>query len=181
MLKFIKENWLIAVISGATGSVITLVSIFVLHVKPQGSTAWIPAIISLISAVIVCFVSYLTNKSLLVQKNIQEHEIDDKKYMRELIFSLIDETDVKNIQNTKIETLWQLVEKIRLFVNEQNPKAKDLCTKANDYIRAVEVWKIAEGANDYENIIKEKNRFNSIKEMFAKSVADYFNIYTKTP
>ncbi len=40
MLKNLKENWLIAVISGATGCVITLFLIFICHVKTWDSNAW---------------------------------------------------------------------------------------------------------------------------------------------
>lgn len=40
MFKFIKQNWLITVISGGTGSAITLFAIFALHVKTWDSNAW---------------------------------------------------------------------------------------------------------------------------------------------
>lgn len=54
MFKLIKENWHIAVISGATGSSITLLMLFIFHVKSWDSTLmtnWISALGSIVSGV----------------------------------------------------------------------------------------------------------------------------------
>jgi len=140
--------------------------------------AWIPAIISLITAIIIAVISYKTNRKLLNYKNIQEHQIDDKKYMRELIFSLINKIDIRNINNTKIETLWQIVEKIILFANEQNSYSENLGTKANQLIKSIESWQIAE-TNCKKFIVKSKSNFNASKKEFKKAVNDYFSYYTQ--
>ena len=67
MLKNLKENWLIAVISGATGSVITLFVIFICHVKMWNSNSiatWISSIGSLfggfgaVGAVVLAYFAY---------------------------------------------------------------------------------------------------------------------------
>jgi hypothetical protein len=143
--------------------------------------AWIPAIISLIAAIIIAVISYKTNRKLLNYKNTQEHQMDDKKYMRELIFSLINEVDIRNIGNTKIEILWQIVQKIRLFVDKQNISSESLCTVANGFIKVIENWQIAENTcKTAPHFIKQaKDSFNASKEEFEEAVNKYFSYYTQ--
>ncbi|MBX9867073.1 MAG: hypothetical protein K2Y14_09160 [Burkholderiales bacterium] len=181
MLKFIKENWLFAVISGATGSFIALLAWYIIHIKGDKLSTVLISAVSVISSMIVAVMANNTNKAMLKYKNIHEHQLDDKKFIRDQLFSLISEIDVKDFSNTKIEMLWQHVEKVRLFADEQNPYKAQLCKDSALYIKCVENCKIAvEGKHTAQICAGEKKLFNTQKEIFTRSVNSYFSHYTKT-
>jgi len=88
MLKNLKENWLIAVISGATGSVITLFVIFICHVKMWNSNSiatWISSIGSLfggfgaVGAVVLAYFAYKYATKQYMQNEIEKMKFE-KRY-----------------------------------------------------------------------------------------------------
>ena len=93
MLKYIKENWLIAVISGAVGSIITLLLLFIFHIKSWGSdlTAnWISAAGSVIGGVGAMGAMYLAYKAYkYATKQYMQNEITKLKFNK--IYEVLDE------------------------------------------------------------------------------------------
>lgn len=84
MLKYIKENWLLAVISGATGGFITILLLFIFHIKswsPDLTANWISAAGSVIGGVGAIGAMYLAYKAYkYATKQYMQNEIEKLKF-----------------------------------------------------------------------------------------------------
>lgn len=92
MLKNLKNNWLIAVISGATGCVITLFLIFICHVKTWDFNAWgtffnFFVAVGTIALAVFAWMAYKYATEQYLQNQKEKH-VYDKKH--DLICEIID-------------------------------------------------------------------------------------------
>lgn len=147
MCKFLKENWLIAVISGATGSVITLFLLFVCHVKMWDSNSiatWTSSIGSLfggfgaVGAVVLAYFAYKYATKQHMRNEIEKMKFE-KRY--DIINDLLDSMAgyykmfvelkslysilinyVKENNQSEIKALWQTVKQYERSVLEYRYK-----------------------------------------------------------
>lgn len=158
MLKFIKENWLIAVISGVSGSVITLFFKFTPSIKTWDSNAW-SAFFNFFAAAgtigAVCTTLYLTKKSS-----------GDAK-VRELksnVNSMIKQLETFFIRLVELEQYYSLLTKNLMFslritktsdrdIDAKNKVKEEFSTTVNNCKYWLSIQKTNNSAID--NIIRE--------------------------
>lgn len=146
---------------------------------------WVPAIISLVSAMLVFIMTHKTQKHITDRKNRQEHLLNDKKHLKDILSSLIDKIDVENPITNNIGNIWQIKQKIHFFSDTSNPYTKSLLNDLHNFTVSYEEMKIASNTDEvnrienikFMDIIETRKDFNVKNDVLIKTVNKYFDYY----